>query len=117
MLATQQFRFAGEAWPGVPMEWELLRPDADGTAQAHDDSARPWSSRLRLQLPSLGIIEAVLTLGPAGLDARVATPETDVAARFIAARPLLRNQLEAQGIVLQRLSVQTQDNLTEGEAR
>ncbi|KAI3596064.1 hypothetical protein D8I24_7719 (plasmid) [Cupriavidus necator H850] len=117
LLATQQFRFAGEAWPGVPMEWELLRPDADGAAQAHDDSARPWSSRLRLQLPSLGIVEAVLTLGPAGLDARVATPETDVAACFIAARPLLRNQLEAQGIVLQRLSVQTQDNLTEGETR
>ncbi|UIF91466.1 flagellar hook-length control protein FliK [Cupriavidus sp. UYPR2.512] len=117
LLATQQFRFAGEAWPGVPMEWELLRPDADGAAQAHDDSARPWSSRVRLHLPSLGIVEAVLTLGPAGLDARVATPETDVAARFIAARPLLRNQLEAQGIVLQRLSVQTQDHMTEGEAR
>jgi hypothetical protein len=117
LLATQQFRFAGEAWPGVPMEWALLRADADGAAPAQDDAARPWSSRLRLQLPSLGIVEAVLTLGPAGLDARVATPETDVAARFIAARPLLRNQLEAQGIVLQRLSVQTQDGLAEGAVR
>lgn len=117
LLATQQFRFAGEAWPGVPVEWELLRADADGAAQAHGEAARPWSSRLRLQLPRLGTVEAVLTLGPAGLDAHVATPETDVAARFIAARPLLRNQLEAQGIVLQRLSVQTQDSLAQGEAR
>ncbi|AQV98922.1 flagellar hook-length control protein FliK [Cupriavidus necator] len=115
LLATQQFRFAGEAWPGVPMEWELLRADADDAAQAQGEAARPWSSRLRLQLPSLGVVEAVLTLGPAGLDARVATPETDVAARFIAARPLLRNQLEAQGIVLQRLSVQTQDSLAQGD--
>ncbi|WP_432262680.1 flagellar hook-length control protein FliK [Cupriavidus sp. TMH.W2] len=117
LLATHQFRFSGEAWPGVPMEWELLRADADNPAQARGEAARPWSSRLRLQLPSLGIVEAVLSLGPAGLDARVATPETDVAARFIAARPLLRNQLEAQGIVLQRLSVQTQDSLAQGETQ
>jgi hypothetical protein len=99
------------------MEWELLRADADDAAQAHGDAVRPWSSRLRLRLPSLGVVEAVLTLGPAGLDARVATPETDVAARFIAARPLLRKQLEAHGIVLQRLRVQTQDSLAQGEAR
>ncbi|MDQ0139942.1 flagellar hook-length control protein FliK [Cupriavidus necator] len=117
LLATQQFRFAGEAWPGVPMAWELLRADADGPAQANGEAARPWTSRLRLQLPGLGIVEAVLTLGHAGLDARVATPDTDVAARFIAARPLLRSQLEAHGIALQRLSVQTEDNLAPGEVR
>ncbi|PZX33778.1 Flagellar hook-length control protein FliK [Cupriavidus phytorum] len=113
LLATQQFRFAGEAWPGVPIEWELLRADADATA-SHGEAARPWSSRLRLQLPNLGVVEAVLTLGPGGLDARVATPETDVAARFIAARPHLRSQLEAHGIAVQRLSVQTQDSLAQG---
>ncbi|MEC3764207.1 flagellar hook-length control protein FliK [Cupriavidus sp. SS-3] len=113
LLATQQFRFAGEAWPGVPMEWELLRAEAEDAA-SHGEGARPWSSRLRLQLPNLGVVEAVLTLGPGGLDARVATPETDVAARFIAARPQLRSQLEAHGIAVQRLSVQTQDSLAQG---
>ncbi|SOZ18720.1 Flagellar hook-length control protein FliK [Cupriavidus taiwanensis] len=113
LLATQQFRFAGEAWPGVPIEWELLRAEADATA-SQGEAARPWSSRLRLQLPNLGVVEAVLTLGPGGLDARVATPETDVAARFIAARPQLRSQLEAHGIAVQRLSVQTQDSLAQG---
>ncbi|UDM52435.1 flagellar hook-length control protein FliK [Cupriavidus sp. MP-37] len=116
LLATQQFRLAGEAWPGVPMEWELLRAEADAAA-AHGEAARPWSSRLRLQLPNLGVVEAVLTLGPSGLDARVATPETDVAARFIAARPQLRSQLEAHGIAVQRLSVQTQDSLAQGETQ
>ncbi|NUO88328.1 MAG: flagellar hook-length control protein FliK [Cupriavidus sp.] len=113
LLATQQFRFAGEAWPGVPMQWGLLRAEADATA-GHGEAARPWSSRLRLQLPNLGVVEAVLILGPGGLDARLATPETDVAARFIAARPQLRSQLEAHGIAVQRLSVQTQDSLAQG---
>lgn len=111
LLATQQFRFAGEAWPGVPMNWVLQRADADGGAPAQDEAAQPWTSRLRLQLPVLGAVEAVLTLGPDGLDARIATTENDIAARFIEARPLLRSQLEARGIVLQRLSVQTQDSL------
>lgn len=114
LLATQQFRFAGEAWPGVPLAWDLRRSDADGSANAHDGGARPWTSRMLLQLPSLGAVEAVLTLGPAGLEAHVATPDSNIAARFIAARPLLRSRLEAQGIALQRLNVQNRDTLETG---
>ncbi|SOY68078.1 flagellar hook-length control protein FliK [Cupriavidus taiwanensis] len=114
LLASQQFRLAGEAWPGVPLEWDLRRSDADGSADAHDGGARPWTSRMLLQLPGLGAVEALLTLGPAGLEARVATTESDIAARFIAARPLLRSRLEAQGIALQRLDVQTRDTLQPG---
>ncbi len=56
----------------------------------------------------------MLTLGPNGLEARLATAETDVAARFIEARPQLRSQLEAQGIVLQRLNVETRDSMDQG---
>ncbi|WER49351.1 flagellar hook-length control protein FliK [Cupriavidus sp. WKF15] len=114
LLATQQFRFAGEAWPGTPMEWDITRRD-DGTAgQDASDAARQWSSRLQLQLPRLGLVEVVLTLGPNGLEARLATAETDVAARFIEARPQLRNQLEAQGIVLRQLNVETRDSMDDG---
>ncbi|CAG9178899.1 flagellar hook-length control protein FliK [Cupriavidus pinatubonensis] len=115
LLATQQFRFAGEAWPGTPMEWDITRHEDDAASQDASD-ARQWSSRLRLQLPKLGMVEAVLTLGPNGLEARLATAETDVAARFIAARPQLRSQLEAQGIALQRLNVETRDSMENGGA-
>ncbi|CAG2135060.1 flagellar hook-length control protein FliK [Cupriavidus numazuensis] len=114
LLATQQFRFAGEAWPGTPMEWDVTRHEDDAGGQ--DASAHQWSSRLKLQLPKLGLVEAVLTLGPNGLEARLATAETDIAARFIAARPQLRSQLEAKGIVLQRLNVETRDSMDEGSA-
>ncbi|MBP0636498.1 flagellar hook-length control protein FliK [Cupriavidus sp. AcVe19-6a] len=116
LLATQQFRFAGEAWPGAAMEWDIQRADPEANGQGPDDTRRPWSSRIRLQLPSLGTVEALLTLGPSGLEARVATGETDIAARLIAARPLLRSRLEAQGIPLQRLNIQTQDDLAAGAA-
>ncbi|BDB28474.1 flagellar hook-length control protein FliK [Cupriavidus sp. P-10] len=116
LLATQQFRFAGEAWPGAAMEWDIQRTDPEANGHGPDDASRPWSSRIRLQLPSLGTVEALLTLGPSGLEARVATGETDIAARLIAARPLLRNRLEAQGIPLQRLNIQTQDDLAAGAA-
>ncbi|TDF64263.1 flagellar hook-length control protein FliK [Cupriavidus sp. L7L] len=114
LLATQQFRFAGEAWPGAAMEWDIQRTNPEANGHGPDDASRPWSSRIRLQLPSLGTVEALLTLGPSGLEARVATGETDIAARLIAARPLLRNRLEAQGIPLQRLNIQTQDDLAAG---
>lgn len=116
LLATQQFRFAGEAWPGAAMEWDIQRTDPEANGQGPDDTSRPWSSRIRLQLPSLGTVEALLTLGPSGLEARVATGKTDIAARLIAARPLLRSRLEAQGIPLQQLNIQTRDDLIAGAA-
>lgn len=116
LLATQQFRFSGEAWPGTPMEWDITRQEDSTGGQEAAGAARQWSSRLQLQLPRLGLVEAVLTFGPNGLEARLATSETDVAARFIEARPQLRNQLQAQGIVLQRLNVETRDSMDDGGA-
>lgn len=116
LLATQQFRFAGEAWPGTPMEWDITRQEDSAAGQDAPGAARQWSSRLQLQLPKLGLVEAVLTFGPGGLEARLATAETDVAARFIEARPQLRSQLEAQGIMLQRLNVETRDSMVDGDA-
>lgn len=116
LLATQQFRFAGEAWPGTPMEWDISRHEDSAAGQDASNAGRQWSSRLQLQLPKLGLVEAVLTFGPNGLEARLATAETDVAARFIEARPQLRSQLEAQGIVLQRLNVETRDSMDNGGA-
>ncbi len=40
LLATQQFRFAGEAWPGTPMEWDITRHEDGAAGQDASDAAR-----------------------------------------------------------------------------
>ena len=70
-------------------------------------SAQAWSTRLLLQLPELGTVEARLSITPAGLEARLVTPEPAVAERFDEARAQLHGKLAASGIPLVQLTVST----------
>lgn len=108
LLATQQFRFAVEAWPGMPVDWEVTRHEGGQQGQASEGTDQ-WSTRLRLALPQLGNVEAVLTLGARGLEARLVTHDADAATRLTRARADFRAQLDARGIALLNLTVNTAD--------
>ncbi|AMR81956.1 flagellar hook-length control protein FliK [Cupriavidus nantongensis] len=100
LLATQQFRWIGEAWPGTQMAWEIARDPVDDGDAHGDASARTWSTRLLLELPELGTIEARLSLSPGGLGARLMADASGVAGRFDDARGRLQERLAANGIEL-----------------
>lgn len=106
LLATQQFRATLEAWPGMPFEWEVSR---DGHADAPEATTQ-WSTRVRLELPRLGNIDAVLTLGPQGLDVRMVAADADSAAQLMQGRAGFREQLDARGIALLNVAVQTRSD-------
>jgi len=108
LLASQQFRATIDAWPGMPVDWEITREHG---REAGGGSAEPatWSTRLRLNLPALGSVDAVLTLGAQGLEARFVATGSDAAARLIQGRADFRTQLEARGISLLNMNVSTQD--------
>ncbi|MBY4898494.1 flagellar hook-length control protein FliK [Cupriavidus sp. AU9028] len=115
LLATQQFRWAGEAWPGTPMQWEVSdQPEHDATNAAEqqgDGAERNWSSRLVLELPQLGTIEARLTLTPTGLETRLAVQEERIVRMLNNAQDRLRNGLVARGIDLQHFSIRRDSGL------
>ncbi|MBO4122582.1 flagellar hook-length control protein FliK [Cupriavidus gilardii] len=118
LLATQQFRWAGEAWPGTPMQWDIAeRQQEHGSSGEHGDSAdeRTWSSRLVLELPQLGTVEARLTLTPTGLETRLAVQEDRIARMLDDAQDRLRNNLGARGIDLLHFSIR-RDTDAEGAA-
>lgn len=118
LLATQQFRWAGEAWPGTPMQWDIAeRQQEHGSSGEHGDSAdeRTWSSRLVLELPQLGTVEARLILTPTGLETRLAVQEDRIAQMLDDAQDRLRNHLGARGIDLLHFSVR-RDTDAEGAA-
>jgi len=108
LLASQQFRATVDAWPGMPVDWEVTR---EQPRDSGGNSAEPasWSTRLRLNLPNLGSVDAILTLGAHGLDARLVATGADTAARLIQGRGDFRSQLEARGIALLNMNVSTDD--------
>ncbi|RZT30833.1 flagellar hook-length control protein FliK [Cupriavidus agavae] len=110
LLATQQFRATIDAWPGMPVDWEITREQPrEHDAHAGGTEAASWSTRLRLNLPQLGSVDAVLTLGAHGIEARLLADSPDTAARLTGGRADFRAQLEARGLALLNMNVSIQD--------
>jgi len=106
VLAQQGFIWQGEAWPGADMQWEIRRrqPD-DGQSPATDQEF--WSTRLNLQLPTLGEVQARLSLSGDQLVMRLTAPQS--ADRLSSSIEPLRSRLLAQGLQASQLSVMDRD--------
>jgi len=107
LLATGQFRWTGEAWPGARLDWTIEQDgdewDRSGGGLTSEDG-QPWRTRLTLSLPTLGTVDAELTLTGMQLVARVqANPHG--AARLASQGESLRRRLAAAGIELQGLTI------------
>ncbi|SMG38788.1 flagellar hook-length control protein FliK [Paraburkholderia susongensis] len=107
LLATGQFRWTGEAWPGARLDWTIEQDgdewDRSGGGLASEDD-QPWRTRLTLSLPTLGTVDAELTLTGMRLTARVqASPHG--AARLAMQGDSFRERLAAAGIELQSLTI------------
>ncbi|MBC8745447.1 MULTISPECIES: flagellar hook-length control protein FliK [Paraburkholderia] len=107
LLATGQFRWTGEAWPGARFDWTIEQDgdewDRSGGGLASEDD-QPWRTRLTLSLPTLGTVDAELTLTGMRLTARVqASPRG--AARLAKQGDGFRQRLAAAGIELQGLTI------------
>jgi hypothetical protein len=110
LLATGEFRWTGEAWPGARLDW-TIQPDeydprdpGNGGGRGIDEDATPWHTRLTLALPSLGTVDAELTLTGKTLAVRVqASPGG--AQRLTDNSEALRGRLEALGLALAGLSI------------
>jgi hypothetical protein len=107
LLATGQFRWTGEAWPGARLDWTIEQDgdewDRSGGGIASEDG-QPWRTRLTLSLPTLGTVDAELTLAGMRLAARVqASPGG--AARLAMQGESFRQRLAAAGIELSGLTI------------
>lgn len=107
MLATGQFRWTGEAWPGARLDWTIEQDgdewDRSGGGAASEDD-QPWHTRLTLSLPTLGTVDAELTLTGTRLVARVQASPVG-AARLAMQGENFRQRLAAAGIELNGLTI------------
>lgn len=77
-LATHQYVWQGQAWPGQKIEWTIEDPDSEPEGRERgesDEPAQEWNSTLRLTLPRLGGVEARIQLTPAGIALRMSADD------------------------------------------
>jgi hypothetical protein len=125
LLATDHFRWSGEAWPGAKFEWEIQprnrgshERDAgrDGSAgPASGDAQRAWHTRVTLALPTLGNVDADLVLTGQQLVVRL-NASADGALLLAGDGQHFQQQIEAAGLQLAGLTVRAMDALAESTA-
>ncbi|PMS22466.1 flagellar hook-length control protein FliK [Trinickia dabaoshanensis] len=105
VLATQQFRWTGEVWPGAKLDW-TIEPERERRAPSgeSDGAEQTWRTRVTLALPTLGTVDADLVLNGTQLIVRVqASPGG--AAKLAAGGASFGRRLEAAGIELAGLQI------------
>lgn len=102
VLANQTFAWRGEAWPEAPMEWEVSRHEQSRT---EGDSASPahWATKITIELPRLGSVQARLTLSGQQVVMHVVAPES--AAVLDEHSEILRGRCLDHGLQLSQLSI------------
>ncbi|MFT4190786.1 MAG: flagellar hook-length control protein FliK [Comamonas sp.] len=115
VLATQQWAARAEAWPGVALDWHIERAPPDSQPDATDpdhrrnspgnegESERPWQTRLTLQLPSLGRVEAHLRIEGSRCHLRLYSEQSPERLRQHAAE--LQHQFAASSVSLGELQI------------
>jgi hypothetical protein len=104
-LATQNFVWQGQVWPGQPMWWEISG-DPESKPSQDNEPASQWQTRLKLNLPALGGIDVTLRLGAGGaLAISVSTEKPASEAKLRDSAQPLREQLAAAGLTLTQLRV------------
>lgn len=106
-LATNQYVWNGMAWPGQKIEWIIEDPRGDDNGE--DRSADDWNTTLRLSLPRLGGMEAILHLTPAGVALRLRAEQPATMAALEAGRADLEAALAATEVPLTGMVVELRD--------
>lgn len=99
IVANQALVWQGQAWPGTPLEWEVRREPGDTAA----DAGPHWATRLTLDLPRLGLVEARLNLAGDQLVMQLIAPRS--AREIDGAAQALRDGMRRAGLTLSHLSV------------
>ncbi len=85
-----------EIWPRQWLQWEIEEQPERAPRSAA--AAHSWNTRLRLELPRLGSLQASLTLAGDSLSIRIEADRGESAALLLEARPALRAALSGAGM-------------------
>ena len=107
-LATQNFSWQGQIWPGQEMRWEIDE-DAARQGQDNEESAPRWSTRLRLTLPNLGEVDARIRLEGNSITLSMSADSAETRTLMRVSSQTLRSQLDEAGLTLASMGVSAVD--------
>ncbi|MGR4869638.1 flagellar hook-length control protein FliK [Variovorax sp. LARHSF232] len=110
LLESGAFRWSGEAWPGVPMDWSIREEGKEGAQDqqqkaAKEDAPPPasWSTTVSLTLPRMGRLDLRLTLAASKVRAHIAAHDARALAPLRGSGAELSRRLAAAGLQVQAL--------------
>ncbi len=104
VLDMRQVVWHGEVWPGQQMDWQI-QEDGRRNADRDEAEAASWSSRLKLDMPSLGGIQATLSLAAGQLNLSLKAAQSDSAALLGQGQQQLLDRLAAAGLTVSGMQV------------
>ena len=103
-LATQNFVWQGQVWPGQEMRWEIEEEGGNRGEEAEEPAAS-WRTRLRLALPNLGGIDARIRLHGDEVIVTLAAGKAEARALLRSESDSLRGQLREAGLSLASIGI------------
>lgn len=110
-LATQNFSWQGQVWPGQEMRWEIEEEKAR-REQASDETASNWQTQLRLTLPNLGEVDAQIRLQGNQITLALSAGDTGTRELLRTSTDTLRSQFDGAGLMLASVGVGAVENGT-----
>ena len=114
-LATQNFSWQGQVWPGQDMRWEIdedaARPDLE-----NEETAPKWTTRVHLTLPNLGEIDAQIRLHGQQIALTMSAGNVQTRELMRASSLALRSQMDEAGLTLASMGVDAATESRDGQA-
>ena len=105
LLAQPVFRWSGEAWPTVPLDWDVHKDERQADTGGGGVAPQRWSTRLALTLPTLGDIEVRISLTGNDLQVRLAASDDTTLDLLHETRNGLPASLRKSGLELTDLQI------------
>lgn len=102
-LDTRQIVWQGQIWPGQEMKWEI--EEEAQRRSGEEQEASHWQTRLNLQLPTLGGVNAKLAFINGVVKIDISADEEASAGRMRDAQEALSERFAASGLTLAGLNI------------
>lgn len=104
-LANNVYSFQGVIWAGQSFQWEIIDDDSRHAQEQPGEPERPWKTRLKLLLPSLGDIDATIALNGSDVSIDMSAGAAGTPEALRSARDRLRDRMELAGLRLMALDI------------
>ena len=108
VLENGHLQWQGEIWPGQTIEWDTVREKMDEPEGGSTTRYPVWKTSVRLSLPNLGFISAVLRLDESGVEVRLVAAESSAAILRAGAGHLVAG-LDSAGIRLSSMGIEVDE--------